>query len=479
MNDTNTLSEKLDSIAEYEREPVAESKLQGWGKFLGLYAGEHVAGTEFVIGPLFVIHGVSAPDLFLGLLIGNILAVLSWAFLTAPIAVKTRLTMYWHLRRVVGPKITIGYSLVNALMFCILAGAMIAVAATAIGLPLNMTMPSLDDFYPNSVEWIVVVFFVGSVVTALAIMGFDKISNFAKIASPWMFLLFIACGISVLPSLGCHSFSDFWRVANEKIWTGVPVEGVSKFTFWHIMVFSWLLNMAMHIGMSDMSILRYAKSWKQGFASASGMFLGHYVAWFASGILSAAALREIAPGPIAYMGAGVVGVIGVVITSWTTANPTLYRAGLAIQAASPNWKRWKVTLVAGMITTLAACFPGFIMKFFEFLAIEGLVLMPIGVIIITDFWILPRLGMKSNIAEVTGISTNWAALLTWLGASIVCLFLIFKAEIEIFFVGIPGILVASALYVVTSKVFQSRLSDSRSDEITAPIGQAEQGSASK
>jgi len=456
MNESNTLGQKLDSIDEYEREPVAEGKLQGWGKFLGLYAGEHVAGTEFVIGPLFVIHGVSAPDLFLGLFIGNILAVLSWAFLTAPIAVKTRLTMYWHLRRIVGSKVTIGYSLVNALMFCILAGAMIAVAATAIGLPLNMTMPGLDDFYPNSVEWVVVVFFVGAVVTILAILGFEKISEFAKIASPWMFLLFIACGVSVLPTLGCESFGDFWRIANEKIWTGVPVEGQSKFTFWHIMVFSWLLNMAMHIGMSDMSILRYAKSWKQGFASASGMFLGHYVAWFASGILSAAALREITPGPIAYMGAGVIGVIGVVITSWTTANPTLYRAGLAIQAASPNWKRWKVTLVAGVVTTLAACFPGFIMKFFEFLAIEGLVLMPIGVIIITDFWVLPRMNLKSNLAEVVKVTTNWAALFAWLGTSVFCLVLIFVAEIEIFFVGIPGIAVASILYILSSKAYQKR-----------------------
>ena len=37
-----------------------------------MYAGEHTAGTEFVIGPLFVAHGASAGDLAFGLLVGNL-----------------------------------------------------------------------------------------------------------------------------------------------------------------------------------------------------------------------------------------------------------------------------------------------------------------------------------------------------------------------------------------------------------------------
>ncbi len=62
---------------EFEREKVPQSKLKSWKSFLGMYAGEHAAGTEFVIGPLFLTAGVSAFDLIIGLLIGNFLAVLS------------------------------------------------------------------------------------------------------------------------------------------------------------------------------------------------------------------------------------------------------------------------------------------------------------------------------------------------------------------------------------------------------------------
>jgi len=66
---------------EFEREPVPESRTKGLRSFVGMYAGEHAAGTEFMIGPLFVTHGVSAVDVLLGLFIGNLLAVLSWTFL--------------------------------------------------------------------------------------------------------------------------------------------------------------------------------------------------------------------------------------------------------------------------------------------------------------------------------------------------------------------------------------------------------------
>ena len=446
----SSLVERLDGLYEFDREPVSKDKLHGIWNFIGMYAGEHVAGTEFVIGPLFVVHGVTALDLFLGLLVGNLLAVLSWAFLCAPIAVKTRLTMYWQLRKICGPYLTYMYSIVNALMFCFLAGSMISVAATAVGLPFHMHMPELTDRYPTSVSWVVVVFFVGMVVTVIAILGFEKIAKFAKVCAPWMFLIFVAAGIAVLPKLGCTSLSDFWRVANEKIWTGTVVEGQSKFTFWHVMFFAWFCNLAMHLGMSDITIFRYAKKWQYGFAAASGMYLGHFVAWIASGILCAAAYGSVSPGPIAYMGAGVAGAVCVVVSGWTTANSTLYRSGLALQVATPNWKRWKVTFVAGMVTTIAACFPALVMKFLDFIALYGLVLMPMGAVIFADFWLFPRLGLRCNNAEWTETMFNWPAAIAWLGS----LTIVFLIPIEIFFKGLPAWFIAVAFYTIFSTIEQ-------------------------
>jgi hypothetical protein len=55
-----------------------------------------------------------------------------------------------------------------------------------------------------------------------------------------------------------------------------------KFTFWHTAVFAWFCNMAMHIGMSDPSVLRFArKSWC-AIVSGAGMYSGHFMAWLAA-----------------------------------------------------------------------------------------------------------------------------------------------------------------------------------------------------
>ena len=66
-----------------EQLPVAKHKLHNWKHFAGLYAGEHVAATEFVIGATFVALGAKTVDILLGLLIGNLLAVLSWTLITS------------------------------------------------------------------------------------------------------------------------------------------------------------------------------------------------------------------------------------------------------------------------------------------------------------------------------------------------------------------------------------------------------------
>ncbi len=449
-----TITQKLDSLYEFDREPVTKNKLQGIGNFLGMYAGEHVAGTEFVIGILFVAHGVSVTDLFIGGLIGNILAVLSWALITAPIAVRERLSLYWQLRKICGPVLVFIYNIVNALMFCFLAGAMVAVSATAVGIPFNIAMPSLGDLYPNSIGWILTVLAVGSVITVIAIMGFESLARFAKIAAPWMFIIFVAAAINSFPRLGIEpGLGNFWQVARESIWTGVAREGVAQFTIWHVIFFTWLANAAMHLGMSDLSIFRYAKKWYYGFSSAVGMFLGHYVAWIASGVLYAAATSD-APGPVAYQAIGLAGAICVVVAGWTTANPTLYRAGLALQVASPNWKRWKVTLLAGAITTVAAMFPALVMQLLDFVALYGLILIPMGGIIFADFYLFKKMGLQTYFAEKHKINFNLAAGATWILLLTTALLANRMLGIELFFLPVPTWIAAVILYVAFSWVYQ-------------------------
>ncbi len=439
------LAERMDALYEFDREPVSPDKLQSGARFAGLFAGEHVAATEFVIGAFFVLHGAAAWDVVWGLLIGNCLAVLSWTFICAPIATSTRLTLYWHLRQVGGPGMMMVYNVVNGALFCGIAGAMVSVAATAVGLGLKIPSPQLDAVYPNSVGWVVLTVVIGALMTLIAILGFEKLSQFAEICSPWMFVVFIAGAVSMLSRLGVASdLSNFWQVAQEKIWTGVPTPGQEKFTFWHIMFFAWVCNASFHFGLTDMATLRYAPNWKYGLYSAFGMFPGHMLAWMCSGVMVAAVAREMNPGLMAYEAAGVAGAFAVLVAGWTTANPTLYRAGLAFQAVTANMSRWKVTLVAGLITTVISCFPFIFMRLLDYVAVFGLIMTPVGAVVFAEHWLFPRMGVEKAESWIGGRNFNRAALLAW-GLSVAGAFL---TPLHIFFKPVLAWLAGLILYVV-------------------------------
>ena len=449
QNQAKNMTSQMDNLYEFDREPVSPDKLQTGGKFAGLFAGEHVAATEFVIGAFFVLHGVTAKDLLIGLFVGNLLAVLSWTFICAPIAIRTRLTVYWYLRKIAGPGLTFIYNVANAILYCILAGAMISVSATAVGLAFGIKVPSLDAVFPNSVGWVLLTFVIGTLFVTLAILGFEKLSRFAEVCSPWIFVVFIAGAVAVLPRLGVHpQLDNLWEVAKTKIWNGIPIAGQDRFGLWQVMFFAWFCNLAMHVGLSDMAIFRYAKRWTYGFFTAFGMYPGHMLAWICSGVMVAAVGREMNPGLMAYEAAGLAGVAGLVLAGWTTANPTLYRAGLALQTITPGWPRWKVTLVAGGITTILSCFPIFFLKLLNYVAIYGLVLMPIGAVVFAEHWLFPLFKLEQYRAEKYGLAFNWRALVVWFGTLAACFFM----PIHLFFRWLPGYFIALVSYLLLSAI---------------------------
>ncbi|WP_445733523.1 purine-cytosine permease family protein [Mariniflexile sp.] len=451
--------EEAKNVNEYEREPVPKSAIKSFKEFVGLVAGEHIAGTEFVIGPLFVVHGVAASDLFLGLLLGNILATLSWALVCAPTAVKTRLTIFYQLEKICGFNLVSIYNFINGLLFSVAAAAMIGVSASAVGILFGVKGPGLTSLYPESFSWVLIIAVVGSVIAIVATFGFDIVAKFSLLFAPWMPLIFLAAGLAVLPQLGVTGIGDFWEIANEKIWTGIPLEGQTKYTFWNVVIFAWLANNAMHIGLSDMSIYRYAKKPWYGFASAFGMFIGHYMAWIASGILIALALSQgnsnPSPGEIAFLGAGIAGLICVVAAGWTTANPTIYRGGLAIQALFPKMKRWKITVIIGIAATVMAGFPIIVSKLDQFLGLYALVAAPVGAVVLVDIYLFPKIGLVSNLAEVAKLKFNISVALTWgiAMATAYGLYNYFDSDFY-FFMALPGWITAGIVYIILAYIQQ-------------------------
>ena len=449
----------MSSSDEFETQPISPNKLQPARAFAGSYAGEHVAGTEFVIGALFVSWGVGAGDILVGLLLGNLLAVLTWGLLTAPIATETQLTLYAYLEKIAGKGTIKLYSVVNGILFSVLAGAMITVSASAVRILLDI--PPQVDWFPSDFRFVLVALFVGAVVVFMAVKGFKKLAAFAEVCAPWMILMFIIGALFLLPALiestpgitSISSFSDFYTIANESIW----VRTSNEVGFWHVAAFAWVANLAMHGGMGDMTLLRFARYSRYGFFSALGMFIGHYMAWICAGIMGAGAaiilgtaITNLDPGAVAYQALGTCGIIAVIIAGWTTSNPTIYRAGLAFSSLNPKWSREKSTIVVGVVTTIIACFPFVFSQLLGFVGIMGLMMAPVGAIIVAEHWLFPRIGLTRYWSQYKGNNTNWAAIITWLTALALSYVLEQSGVLHLFFLLIPIWIYSTIVYCLLS-----------------------------
>lgn len=421
-------SQEYDQLRQLDEEqlPVAKHKLHDWTHFAGLYAAEHVAATEFVIGATFVALGAKTMDIILGLLIGNILAVLSWRFITSPIAVETRLSLYTYLNKIAGDSMTKLYNWANVIIFSVISAAMITVSSSAVRFAFDI--PAQLNWYPTNTWFILIVLAVGIVVVSIALYGFNAVSEFSGICAPWLFVMFTSGAMVLLPALSLDvldktlpsGWTDILSLGDQSIWTGINSDGEPGIGLIEVIGFGWAANSITHFGLIDMALLRYAKKKNYAYASSTGMMFGHYVAWIAAGIMGAGAavilgksIVELDPGDVAYCALGWSGFVIVIVAGWTTAITNLYRAGLAAQAIFFNHSRKKTTIVVGLVTVAIACFPFVFSQILPLLTYAGLLVVPVGAIVFAEHQIFPRIGFTRYWSSYRKLTFSTPAVAAW------------------------------------------------------------------
>ena len=422
---SQTHNSSIGNISE-EQLPIPKHKLKGWTHFLGLYAGEHVAATEFVFGATFVALGATMTDILLGLLIGNILAVLSWTFITTPIAVETRLSLYTYLQKIAGDSMTKLYNWANVIIFTVISAAMITVSATAVRFAFDI--PAQLNWYPTNAWFVAIVLAVGIIVVLVAMYGFTAVSNFSGICAPWLLVMFVSGPLILMPALadsvigqtGLSSWSDFMHIGSISVWTGLDANGEPGIGLLEVIGFSWAANTITHFGLIDMAILRYARKRSYGVCTSAGMLFGHYIAWISAGIMGAGtavivqkSIVELDPGDVAYHALGLSGLVIVIVAGWTTANANLYRAGLAAQAIFKDHSRTKTTLTVGLVTVCVACFPFVFTKLLPLLTYAGLLVVPVGAIVFAEHFIFPRIGYTRYWVAYRQLTHSRPAVVAW------------------------------------------------------------------
>ena len=466
-----------------EDRPISKKNVSGLGNFFGIYGGEHIAATEFVIGATLVTLGVKATDIFLGLIVGNILATLTYALICAPIGVDTRVTLYSYLKKVMGPYMQKIYNVVWGLASIAMAASMLTVSASAVREIFGIKLQT--KWYPTDIKFVLVVIVLGIIVTLVAANGFNAVAKCSSVCVPWMIIVFLAGFCVVVPQLieitgaaGIHGFGDFMDLMNTSVWSGEIIEGGQDLTIFHVIGFAWMCNLAYHGGLNDMALFRYAKSAKYGFVTCYGMFIGHFFAWGSAGIMGATAaimlnesLLILDSGAITSAVLGGTGLLAVIIAGWTTANPNIYRASLAYESVFKNVSTKKLTYIVGVFMTVVACFP-ITMNIMTIVNIIVLVVPPVGAIVFAEHWIIPKLGGTRYWAMYKGWKINYAGLAAWAIALVFVTVMTITRAMHSYFLFLPTYLLAMVSYLILACMMGAKEDYSKQTEEERKIQEA-------
>ena len=141
---------------------------------------------------------------------------------------------------------------------------MVTVSATAVGVPFGdrIQMPSFGDTWPTGVVWVLVCLAIGAAMTFVAVRGYGFVARVGHIAAPWMFLVFVACGLVMLAKLGTTNLFEVIeaRAGHDR---RRSVSGASSAS-------PGSATPRCTSGMSDLCIFRFARKPSYGWASAAG-----------------------------------------------------------------------------------------------------------------------------------------------------------------------------------------------------------------
>lgn len=144
------------------------------------------------------------------------------------------------------------------------------------------------------------------------------------------------------------------------------------------------------------------------------------------------------------VGLPLLGVISLVLSTWTTNVSNAYSAGLnfVMTFHAPDNRRREVTVLAGVVGIILGVV-GVLSRVEDVLSMLAYLVCPVGGIMLADYFFVGK-GKPENWHSVEG--WNWAGVITWV-ISVVISFLL---QIDYM-----GIIVSAALYMIAERIFPS------------------------
>lgn len=154
------------------------------------------------------------------------------------------------------------------------------------------------------------------------------------------------------------------------------------------------------------------------------------------------------------IGLPLLGIIALVISTWTTNSTNAYSAGLNIVMALKlkDNRRREATLISGIVGIIL-CDLGILSYIEGVLSLLSYVVCPIGGVILADYWIVGK-GKAYNFRPIDGV--NWAGVIAWaLGAA--AAYFVFKIEFS-------GIIAGFVIYLIAERFIPSSSRDKSEED---------------
>ena len=154
------------------------------------------------------------------------------------------------------------------------------------------------------------------------------------------------------------------------------------------------------------------------------------------------------------IGLPLLGIIALVISTWTTNSTNAYSAGQNIVMALKlkDNRRRDATLISGIVGIIL-CDLGILSHIEGVLSLLSYVVCPIGGVILADYWIVGK-GKAYNFRPIDGV--NWAGVIAWaLGAA--AAYFVFKIEFS-------GIIAGFVIYLIAERFIPSSSRDKSEED---------------
>jgi len=382
-------------LYDWELERVPEGMTRPWWNLAYIEMGLFASGFGIMMGGLFAGSNWPWYSILSWLIIGNLILLMFYV-LIGSIGVKERVPTSYIAEKLFGPY---GAKVFNAvLLIGVLAWAALGVHQIALAIT---TFTGVD---PSITPIIALIFVLLS-----SIAGYKTIAVLSEMAIPFFYVLVLLWAIY-------FGFKVNWNAWGlNQPWGGYWP------TFWSGVTYVVGLNIMASFLCPNWS--RYAKSTKDVVkASTTALFTGMIVLSFLMSTFAAYALtpQDTFADPsiiLARCLGPLVGGFGVVLLIWTTADNDFWYLSLSAVQLYPRIPRW-IYNIALLVGSLAIIYAGVLYRYIEFASLLAVIWSAIPGMLISHYYVLPRMGVDVDVLKHRNIKFNVIAFIPWVVAAV-------------------------------------------------------------